>query len=156
MTKEVKQTVSELAIGIAVHMVFSVVIALVAGWLFSRGYSYPWDAHMIISLILGVLCGCLLAGFMAFHMARSLDRAMDMDERGALNYTRKMYVIRTIIVLTAVVLLYATGFVNILCILLGLFGLKTAAYMQPLIHRILVGPEEEGVSPVNSDEEEGE
>ena len=156
MTKEVRQTVTELTIGIIVHAVLALVIALVVGWFICKSYSYSWGFRMVLSIILGVICGAALAEFMAVHMARSLDKSMDMDERGALNHTRKMYVIRTIIVLTAVVLIYATGFVNILCILFGLFGLKSAAYTQPLIHRIIIGPEEEAVSPVSSPEEEGE
>lgn len=133
MSKEIKQTVAELLIGIWLWTIVLLVLVLL-----TQGCLHGWEMRHT-RVLLGFLFGGALGSFMAVHMAYSINTAVDLGEQGALNHTRKMYVIRTMIVLVCAVLLYYTGWVNILAIFAGLFGLKPAAYLQPVLHRCRTG-----------------
>jgi hypothetical protein len=133
MSKEMKQTLTELLTGIWVWTALLIALFLLVQHILGR-----WEA-VRLSICLGLVCGGILASFMAVHMAKSIDTAVELGEDGALSHTRKMYVIRTAIVCVCVVALYYTGVVHILGIFAGLFGLKPAAYFQPVLHRILTG-----------------
>lgn len=133
MNKTIRKTVRELVAGIWIYVAGLTLIVLACMGCFSG-----WNESHTEALF-GTVAGGLLASFMAVHMAASIDTAVDLGEQGALQYTRKRYLIRTGVVLALVVVLYYTGRVNILTLLAGLFGLKPAAYLQPLLHRIFTG-----------------
>lgn len=133
MSREMKQTVTELLIGVWIWT--AVLLAVVL--LVQRCFDGWKPEHTRV--LLGFLSGGALASFMAVHMACSINTAVDMGEDGALRHTRRMYVIRTVIVLVCAVVLYYTGWVSILAVFAGLFGLKPAAYLQPVLHRCLTG-----------------
>lgn len=138
MTKELKQTVAELLAGIWILALALLLVTLPVMGCFSG-----WETSHT-KVLLGFTLGGALSSFMAVHMAISIDGAVDKDEDAALNHTRKMYAIRTAIVFVAVVLLYYTGWVNLISLFVGVFLLKPAVYMQPLLHRIFFGKDEEG------------
>lgn len=133
MSKEIRQTVAELLIGIWIWTAVLLVMVLLV-----QECINGWELKHT-RVLLGFLFGGALGSFMAVHMAHSINTAVDLGEQGALNHTRKMYVIRTAVVLACAVLLYYTGWVNILAVFAGLFGLKPAAYFQPVLHRCLTG-----------------
>lgn len=133
MSKEMRHTIAELLVGIWSWTAVLLVLVLLIQRCFNG-----WEMEHT-RILLGFLSGGLLGSFMAVHMAYSINTAVDMGEQGALAHTRKMYVIRTVIVLACAVLLYYTGWVNILAVFGGIFGLKPAAYLQPVIHRIMTG-----------------
>ena len=135
MNREVKQTVFGLLCGI---VVWTVVLAVLT--VLTMGCLSGWNMEHT-KVILGFITGGALAGFMAVHMAISLNKAVELDEQGALNHTRKMYAIRTAIVLTCAVVLFFTGWVNILAVFAGLFGLKPAAYAEPLFRKLFFARE---------------
>lgn len=133
MSKEIKRTVAGLLIGIWIWTAVLLVMVLLV-----QGCINGWEMRHT-RVLLGFLSGGALGSFMAVHMAYSINTAVDLGEQGALNHTRKMYVIRTVIVLACAVLLYYTGRVNILAVFAGLFGLKPAAYLQPVFYRLMTG-----------------
>lgn len=129
---EVKRTVIGLIIGIIIWTILLCIICLIASCITG------WSAEYV-KILLGFICGGALASFMAFHIAASLNKAVELDEQGAENHTRKTYAIRTAIVLTIAVLLFFTGWVNILAVFVGIFGLKPAAYLVPVLGKIFPG-----------------
>lgn len=145
MNKTVRQTVIELVTGIWIYGILLAAIVLAC----MRGFSVWGFSHT--KVLIGIASGCALSSFMAIHMAVSLDTAVDLGEQGAVQHTRKTYIIRTVIVLVCVVLLYYTGWVNILAMLGGLFGLKPAAYMQPVLHRIFTGKGEQQENDISGE-----
>ena len=140
MTKEIKRTVAELLAGIWIFVVVVTVVTLLV-----MGCTSGWEMSHT-KVLLGFIFGGALSCFMAVHMAYSVEGAVDKGEDGALNHTRKMYAIRTVIVFAAIVALYYTGWVNLISLFVGTFALKPAVYMQPLIHRIAFGKDEDAGS----------
>lgn len=124
MKRPINPTLKELLIGIASYGVLLMGIGplLVSQkWLYARG----------------ALLGLLLAAGMAWHMERSLDKALDLGESGAQNYIRKTYTLRVVVLMFAMGIAVYVKFAEVIPIFLGTMGLKAAAYLQPLIHSFL-------------------
>ena len=85
-----------------------------------------------IGLWLGVLTACL----MAVHMAWSLNIAMDQGEKGAAVVMTKHNLIRYAVVVIVEGVIMVTGIANPLTSFLGIMGLKVAAYLQPITHKL--------------------
>lgn len=86
-----------------------------------------------LGYVLGVLVGvCASFGF-AYHMYRTLDKGLDMPEKAAQRYVLSRSCIRLFMMLVvAYVGLFVEG-LSFLGVVLGLFGLKISALMQPLV-----------------------
>lgn len=96
-----------------------------------------WFVHDKVSCSVGLWCGVLTAGACAVHMYRSLDRAFDLAEKDAQKYVVSRSMMRYGFIILVLLLLIATGVGNPLCCFLGVMGLKAAAYLQPLLHKVL-------------------
>lgn len=83
----------------------------------------------------GLWLGILTALFMAFHMAWSLDRAMDFGE-GATKLMTQHNLLRYGVVLIVMGIVVMTDIGNPLMTFLGLMALKVAAYLQPITDKI--------------------
>ncbi len=85
---------------------------------------------------IGLLIGVVIALFMAVHMAVTLNTAMDLGEAGAVKHMQKQNLIRygVILILFGLLLIIKIG--NPLSAFLGIMGLKVAAYIQPITHKI--------------------
>ena len=78
-----------------------------------------------------------IAIFMAIHIQRTLEDALDLGVEGAVKHVRKGYGVRMLI---AVVLIGVLGFIelgDVFGVVVGIFALKIAAYLQPLMHKLL-------------------
>lgn len=120
-----KQTLIELWIGIGI----CACIFLIPGF-FLKGYCLPF--------ILGIISGAVIAAGLAAHMYRSLSRALELPEEKAAGYTRRMSLLR--LLLLAVVLMLGAAFgskVQLAAMLLGVLSLKFSAYLQPLTHKYI-------------------
>lgn len=84
----------------------------------------------------GLWIGVMTAFVMAWHMAWSLDRALDFGEDGATKVMTKHNMIRYGIVLIIEGIVMVTGAANPLATFLGIMGLKVAAYLQPITHKL--------------------
>ena len=101
-------------------------------WLgpFSFGKTY-------VQIALGFLVGGIFAAVIFWHMGSSIDRTMEMEEKGAVNRSRMFSIIRTLAAFAAMAAVYLTGWVNLLSLLAGMMTLKVAAYLQPFTHKIM-------------------
>ncbi len=123
--KEEKKIFVEMLLGIAI----SSTIISVIGSIFAS----PW-----FTFTLGTLLGAAVASVALIHLYNSINRAIDMDEKSAQKKIQKTAPLRVMFMGLALVIgILLPGIFNILGILLGVMALKFAAYLQPLIHKIM-------------------
>lgn len=116
--KQIKETMTGFLIGITVY---AVLIELV-------GVFFSDD---ILSYTLGLLFGIAVAVALIFHMAHTLDNALDMPEAQAVKYTRKQSFLRLAIMLGAMIAALMVQKVNFITVVLGMLGLKIGALIAP-------------------------
>ena len=87
---------------------------------------------------IGLWSGIAIACVSTIHMKRSIEDALDLGERGAIKHIRIAYLKRMLIaiVIMGVVIYFHLG--NPISLLIGVFPLKLAAYLQPLIHKLFL------------------
>lgn len=90
-----------------------------------------------LSYSIGILCGMVIAVLMMFHMAHSLNNALDWDADHAKRSVRSSAVLRyfTVAGIMAVMAYFRIG--SIVSCFLGIMTLKTAAYTQPFVHKLI-------------------
>ena len=105
--------------------------------------------------------GILMALISAWHMYRSLDRALDFDEKSATKLIYRSYLIRYVAVAVILFLVMITEVMNPLVVFLAYMALKVTAYLQPITHKLTnklfhetdpvpqAMPEEDAVSEAN-------
>lgn len=116
-------TLQELLLGI---ILLGVAIQIVVAVL-SKDYLYN---------AIGLWSGIAIACFTAIHMKRSIEDALDLGEQGATKYVRMAYLKRMLLslVFMGIVIYFHLG--NPITLLIGVFPLKVAAYLQPLLHKL--------------------
>lgn len=119
---KIDETLLELMLGIAG---FGVLCQAAGVWLVKDRAGYS------IGLWLGVLCGL----FMAVHMWRSLNMALDRPEAGAQKLIRAHSLLRYGVAAAVFLGIALSGFANPLAAFLGIMGLKVSAYLQPFTHK---------------------
>lgn len=123
--KNMNETLKDLIIGIVLFML----IVCIIGALVSNNK---------LSFILGDILGSFIAVLIAIHMNATIAKALHMNEEGAAKYTKKMSILRLIIMSCAVVVALTLPEVfNLIGTLLGILGLKVSAYLQPLTNRYI-------------------
>lgn len=123
--KKMNETLKDLIIGIVLCMVVVCIIGALV-------------TDNKLSFIFGELLGSIIAIMLAIHLNASISRALDMNEEGAAKYTKKMAILRLIIMGCAVVVaLTFPEIFNLIGTLLGILGLKISAYLQPLTNRFI-------------------
>lgn len=120
--KNINETLQELLAGI-----------FVLGLLFQ--VTLVWFIKDRLGFSLGLWLGVLAAAFMAVHMWRGLDAALDLGEGGAPNAMKKQSLLRYGAVLVLLGVLMVTEAANPLAAFLGIMTLKAAAYLQPFTHK---------------------
>lgn len=121
--ERIDATVKELWLGI---LAWGVLCALVLVW-------FVKDR---IGCGVGLAIGCLLAAAGVYHMWRTIDRALDLGE-GAQKYMTVRSWLRYGVFVLVFGVLMVIEWANPLTAFLGLMGMKTAAYLQPAVHRLL-------------------
>ncbi len=119
-----KRTLLELFVGI----IISGTVFEIAGVLFVKNKG---------DYSLGILFGVLIAMGMAAHMAYSLSDALDLQEKYAKAAVRKGVGMRYAAVLLIVGAIAYFKLANLIACFLGMISLKTAAYIQPFVHKFL-------------------
>lgn len=116
-------TLQELLLGI---ILLGVAIQIVVAIIFK---DYLYNA-------IGLWSGIAIACFTAIHMKRSIEDALDLGEQGATKYVRMAYLKRMLLslVFMGIVIYFHLG--NPITLLIGVFPLKVAAYLQPLLHKL--------------------
>ena len=91
---------------------------------------------MNVKAMLGFLLGCIIGAVSFVHMSVSLENSLDMaDEEAAKKNTVKTFIIRAVVVAAVMLLAFFSGYFNLVFVVLGMFGLKAAAYLQPFIEK---------------------
>lgn len=85
---------------------------------------------------IGLWVGVLTAIFMAFHMAITLNSAVERDVKGAQAAATRQNIIRYLVVVIILGILMLTRIGNPLAAFAGVMGLKVSAYLQPLFARL--------------------
>lgn len=125
--EEAKRTLREILIG----LVLWGIVIIVPGVLIAGNR---------LAYFLGALAGCLVAAGLLFHMYRHIDIALDMDRKSAGGHMMRSAMIRAVVMALAVGGAFYFGkYVHPAGVILGLWGMKAAAYMQPVIHRYMGG-----------------
>ena len=85
---------------------------------------------------IGLWVGVLTAIFMAFHMAISINSAVERDVKGAQALATRQNIIRYFIVVIILGVLMLTRVGNPIAAFVGMMGLKISAYSQPLLQKL--------------------
>lgn len=109
-----------------------------------------WFPENKIAYALGLAVGTLTAMYTSWHMARSINKMLDLVEAGG-SADRGMRVSSLIryAVIAEVLAVSATfhQWINPFSVFISIIGLKVAAYLQPFTHKVVSGifniPEEE-------------
>jgi len=107
-------------------VVFGVVSQIVGLFLVEEKLNYS----------IGLWIGVVIAAFMAFHMAWSLNSALDLDVKGAQAAAIRQNIIRYLIVVLILGILMITEIGNPIAAFLGVIGLKVSAYLQPIFQKL--------------------
>lgn len=83
----------------------------------------------------GLWFGILLAVTSTIHMYRTLDRALDFDEKSASRAIFKGYMIRYVFLIIILAIIMVTRVMNPLIVFMAYMSLKVTALMQPLTHK---------------------
>lgn len=84
------------------------------------------------SLWFGILFG--VASIL--HMYRSLDRALDFDEKSANKMIFRGYLFRYVLFAGILFIIMITEVMNPLVVFLAYMGMKVAAFLQPFTHKL--------------------
>lgn len=87
---------------------------------------------------LGICIGVLLAAFSVWHMKKTLDVALSLDEKGATTYATTRNLLRYGVIVVVFALILWTKVANPLATFLGLMSMKVAAYLQPFTHKLII------------------
>lgn len=124
MKKKINETLAELMIGIFLWGVFWQAAGV-------------WFVQDKVSCSVGLWSGVLTAELCALHIYRSLDRALEFSEKDAQKYMMSRSMMRYGLIIVVLLILMITEVGNPLCAFLGVMGLKAAAYLQPLLHKVM-------------------
>jgi hypothetical protein len=87
----------------------------------------------ILSYTLGLIFGVFIAVFLFGLMAKTLDYALDLQEKDASKYVRFQSFLRLMIMLAALTIGLMTEQLHFITVLLGVLGLKIGALFAPFI-----------------------
>lgn len=87
---------------------------------------------------IGLWFGIAIACFMAVHMKRSIEDALDLGEEDGVKHMRKGYGVRMTVVAVAVIVILISKIGNPITLVIGILPLKFSAYAQPIIHNVLL------------------
>lgn len=121
--KEINSALPGLLAGI---ILFGVLCQIVGFFLVSDKANYS----------IGLWIGVFTAIFMAFHMALSLNSAVERDVKGAQAAATRQNIIRYAVVVIIMGILMVTEVGNPLAAFVGVMGLKISAYLQPLFEKL--------------------
>jgi DNA integrity scanning protein DisA with diadenylate cyclase activity len=124
MLKKINETLFDLLIGIIMYGLLLLLLSFIL----------PSGNKM--TYLLGSILGIVVSIFLSFHLYRSIDKSLYMNEKRAINYSRSMTIFRLLIMFVALILtLYLPTIFNTISVLLGIMSLKISAYLQPVTHR---------------------
>lgn len=123
--RQAKQLCKEMLIGLIIWMIVVGLVLAVA-------------ASHKLAAIGGVVFGTAVAAGLVLHMYRHLDIALDMDAKHAQTHTQMAALQRMFFMGAAVaVSMLLAEYIHPVGVVLGIFGVKITALLNPLLHRKL-------------------
>ena len=119
MDKENRQTVLSVLLGILIYFVIVSVPVLI----FTENK---------LKCELGLLAGTVASVGMLFHMNHTINKSMYM-ERGQSSYLAWCSIGRLVVLAGLIVLAVWSDVIDAILMVMGAFGLKIAAYIQPIL-----------------------
>lgn len=116
---QVKETLTGFLIGIGIYAVLIEAV----GFFFSED---------LLSYTLGLLFGVVIAIFLIIHMAKTLDKALDLPQTQATKYVKRQSLLRLLIMLLAMTAGLVIERMNFIAVVLGMLGLKIGALIAPV------------------------
>lgn len=117
-TNEAIWTVLDVWIGLGIYFIIFEIIGLIF-------------VENRLSYSLGLLAGCGTAAFLIWNMFVSIDCALDMSPSEAEKYTKKRAFFRGLVMLVVAFLGMRLPCISFTAIVIGMLGLKIAAFLQP-------------------------
>lgn len=115
--------------GIIMNSVMFSAIELIIGLFFVKKYS---------NFLLGIILGTIVAIMMVRNMYSVIGRALAENAQTAEETVRKGSILRMICLFVVfVIAIYAHKYINILAMVISIFNLKFAAYIQPFTNKYL-------------------
>lgn len=90
-----------------------------------------------LMFVLGMVMGTVSSVIRAVHMAVTLDRQLDYGEKDARAYAAKSYMIRYLLLIVVLLLSVKLGTAGMAGAVIGIFLMKPAAVLSPLIHKYI-------------------
>lgn len=91
---------------------------------------------------IGLWSGVAIACFMAIHLKRSLEDALDLGVEDAVKQARSGYATRMTVAVIAMGVVIYFNLGNPITLLIGALTLKISAYIQPHMHKLFLRVEE--------------
>lgn len=156
MEAQVFQTLKEVWISLALFLLIGeVLIGVLVGTFLWKNAANPF--LLKITSMSGFALGILLAAAGFFHMAKKAGEIVDAGPGAALTVQRKGYLLRLGVFGAVLIIGYFSGWFQVLAILAGVLLLKPAIFLQPLVHKLIHGPDYDLDAPsLPYDEEEEE
>ena len=127
MSEETRRQILEMSVGVLLHNLLLAVVCLF------------WFREF--SVFLGILAGGVGAEILLVSMAYSTELCVAVGDE---NYAKRKMILhalaRSFSVLAAAALLWKFTEINILAAVLGTLGLKSGAYLYPVVHKFLNQP----------------
>ncbi len=125
MMDKAKQILKEMFVGLAAWLTAAMVILIII-------------SNHKLAVAAGLLLGGATAAGLMIHMYHHLDIALDMDEKHAQSHIRYAAFRRlfSMALVIAVSMIFYKYFHPIGTII-GIFGMKISAYMQPIVHKAM-------------------
>ena len=112
-------------------------IVIISGLHFVFGVAERIFGDKYIYIIIGFLIGILMSIILVMLMARTVENMLSIGDNGAVKEGVIGALIRAEIVIAVIVLLLVTHVGNVISMLIGLFGLKLSAYIQPIADKYI-------------------
>lgn len=88
--------------------------------------------------VMGIVLGSIVAVYMLIYMDQILKRSIGFDAKTVEKYVIRHSIIRYLSVVIVFGVVCFTNCVDPLACFIGLLGLKVAAYLQPIVHKIRI------------------
>jgi len=122
--KKAKQILKEMFAGLLVWLLLVLIILVII-------------ARHKLAVAAGVLCGGVAAAGLLLHMFHNLDIALGLDVKHAQKHMQ-LATLKRFFFMALVLAVSMAGYkyIHPVGTVLGLFGMKISAYMQPLVHKM--------------------
>ena len=123
--RQAKQTLKELMAGLAVWGAAVLAILMIV------------PRHRL-AVACGLILGLAVAAWLLWHMYHHLDIALDLDEKHAGRHMQASSMKRFLVMAVVLaVTMTQYRYVHPIGTVLGMFGMKISAFMQPKIHKLM-------------------